>query len=272
MNYAPPRIKAIPATHKCLVDKTGAAGRLQTSLGLDLAVSLARGRRFLETFEVPSPVRVAFISGESGEWAIQETAQRIREAKNINLENLDGLLIDCRLPQLGRAEELEALAEGLLQHSCDVVVLDPLYLALLAGTDAQASNLYDMGPLLYRVARTCLDAGATPIFMHHARKALTVGAPMELEDLAFAGIAEFARQWLLINRRERFDPEAGTHKLWLSAGGNCGQAGLWAVDVTEGRLGDDFGGRTWEVRVATAGEHRELKREEKESAKRTKRT
>jgi hypothetical protein len=141
------------------------------------------------------------------------------------------------------------------------MALDPLYLSLLTGEAAdgrQASNLYDTGPLLMAAGRVCLDAGATPFLAHHTGKphARPSPEPLELPDLAFSGIGEYVRQWLLVNRREAFDPENGDSKLWLAGGGSCGQSGLWAVDVHEGRLADDFSGLVWEVNVRPASEAR----------------
>src|SRR5262249_50268582 len=75
-------------------------------------------------------------------------------------------------------------------------------------------------------------------------------ADVDLSDLAFAGVAEFARQWFLLARRSPYEPGSGQHRLWLKVGGSAGQSGRWALDVNEGQVGD----RIWNVQVATAEE------------------
>jgi hypothetical protein len=244
---------------------------LKTSLLIDLALSLGSGTPFLGHFPVYQKIRAVLISGESGKHTIQETALRVAHSKGIDLAAVD-VFWDFRLPQLANAIELAALGRGLRDHGAEVCILDPLYLTLLAGQGQQglqATNLYDMGPLLLRVAETCLNAGATPILGHHSKKTGRANPyePLDLDDLAFSGVAEFARQWLLLSRREAYEPGTGIHRLWLSAGGSIGHGGLWALDVDEGQLDDDFSGRRWNVSVMTAGASREKQEDAREDHK-----
>lgn len=239
---------------------------LKTSLIIDLGVSLATGRRFLDRFAVRRPTRVGIISGESGGATIQETFRRICEAKEIEHPHRVDLHWDFRVPRLSDPDHLAGLSEAIQTQRLKVVILDPLYLMLLNGNaNAQPASIYTMGPLLADLAKACQDAGATPVLVHHFKQAATAyrgvktyAAP-ELDDLSYAGVQEFARQWLLLGRRAKYEPGSGRHELWLSVGGSAGHSDCWALDIEEGQLNSNFGGRRWDVHVRSVAD--ELRRQ-----------
>jgi replicative DNA helicase len=246
---------------------------LKTSLTVDLAVSLGSATRFLGTFEVPVPTKTLVLSGESGDATVQETAARVCRARGIDLAELEGFVYwGFTLPQLSNVEHLDVLARFIRGNGIACAIIDPLYLCLLSGNSRlDAANLFDTGPLLAKIAGVCLSAGATPVLVHHFRKSREHPCdPPELEDLAFAGIQEFARQWLMVGRREPYEPGTGSHRLWFSVGGSAGHSGAWALDVEEGLIGDDFQEREWNVTVAPASHSRRdtLAREQAAKAER----
>jgi replicative DNA helicase len=232
----------------------GAKKTLKTSMVVDMAVSIGSGTPFLGHFPVPKCRRVAVFSGESGHATLQEIARRVCAARDLSLA-------DCQvewafqLPNLDQKDHRLVLNKFLREKKVQVVFIDPLFMCLVSGAKSvSTSNLYEVGPLLWRVAQTCLNAGATPILVHHATKAAskrTTGSdqPLDLDDLSFSGIAEFARQWLLLSRREEYQPSTGRSRLVMAAGGSAGHSGCWAVNVEEGVLCRDFGGREWAVEV-----------------------
>ncbi len=61
--------------------------------------------------------------------------------------------------------------------------------------------------------------------------------------MAFAGSAERAYQWLLLNHRVDFDAVNGHARLMMEVGGRDGQGGSYGVDIIEGRITRDFTGR-----------------------------
>jgi hypothetical protein len=230
---------------------------LKTTIAADLVISLAGGTPFLQVFDVPEPVAVAFLNGESGEAVLQETAKRICKAKGIADPEKLPIWWGFTLPRLASPTDVAAVAEAIGEKKIKVLVIDPAYLCLLAGAEGRqinAANHFEVGPLLLAIAEACKEADCTPVLIHHTRKNMKAPHnPLGLEEIAWAGFAEFGRQWLMINPRERYVPGSGKHSLWLNAGGSAGQGGEWALEVYEGTLKDDFTGRVWDTEIKEAG-------------------
>jgi hypothetical protein len=247
---------------------------LKTSVAIDLALSLASGKPFLGKFAVPAPKRVGVISVEQGRPGIQELVRRVAKAKGVGFD-LDNIFLDFALPKLGRAAELQLLARAVKEKQLAVIIMDPLYLALWNDKGlVNSADLAAMGSLLLEAANVCLAAGCTPVFCHHAGKIAqlirgSAGEPLEMDDLSGAGVAEAARQFLLLSRRQKYKDD-GRHEMWLRVGGSAGHSHTYGLTIEEGVVGKDFGARKWDVTVATGKEALEAAEKEKAAQKEAK--
>lgn len=242
---------------------------LKTSLLIDLAIAIAMGGTFLGRFTVRRAARVLVMTGESGLATIQETARRIAAAHGLALADIGGVLFSPQLPIFGNLLHADALTAVLADNEIEVLVIDPAYLAM--PTEGSEGSLFAMGALLRGMAEICQKIGVTFILAHHTRKTLTDPfAPPELEDIAWAGFNEFARQWVLVGRRERYEPGSGNHRLWLNAGGSAGHSSCWALDVAEG-VYDGRTPRHWQVSLMRAEEARQDADKRQQTAKEDKR-
>ncbi len=117
----------------------------------------------------------------------------------------------------------------------------------MPGVDA--GNVFIQGERLGAVGGVCQKHGVGLLLCHHCRKPAKTRSsadyePPELDDISWAGFSEYARQWILLGRREEYELGTGQHKLWLSIGGSAGHSALWGLDVDEGPAGSP---RTWKV-------------------------
>ncbi len=237
------------------------AGRqktLKTTIAIDAAISMASGLPFLGCLPVEQTCKVLMLSGESGLPVTQETANRVCESKGICLSDLDGVFWSEWLPRLDSAAHLKMLERIVQETGCEVLFLDPVYLAM---PGADAGNLFVQGERLRGIAEICQEHNVCPVLLHHLRKRGKGDRsfdPPELDELSWAGFGEFARQWWLLGRREAYEPGTGSHKLWLSIGGSAGHSALWAVDVEEGVAGEP---RRWDVSLSRPDEARAAKKE-----------
>ena len=237
----------------CIV---GAASKgLKTSVcGIDLSLSLACQDPFLGKFNVAEPAKVCVLSGESGMATLRETARRVCRAKGWASEQVGNRwLISADLPRLADVADILRLRALVKKYGIDVLIVDPVYLAL--GVDSsQAANRFEMGQLLRPLGELAEDTGCTPILIHHIRtaSAKAYGKPPELSDLSHAGFAEYGRQWILIGRQQAYQHD-GRHKLVIAFGGSAGHSSNWVVDIDEGSQ-DDPQGRRWDVTVMSQAE------------------
>jgi hypothetical protein len=233
----------------------GSKKSLKTNASIDLVLSGSIGGRFLGQFQFTRPVRSALLSGESGMPTIQETARRIAISKGRTLREFFDAFIGFELPNIGDAGQLRSLERFVTDHHLGLLIVDPIYLCMPIGDSA--GNMFASGPMLKGLSDIGQKTGCTMLVNHHTKRGVADPfAPPELEDIAWSGFQEWARQWLLVGRRQKYDPDrGGSHRLWLNIGGSAGHSGLWAVDIEEGTPRDPSG-RKWDVSLSTASEAR----------------
>jgi hypothetical protein len=237
-----------------------------TLIGIDMVVSLGTGTPFLGYFPTKR-CRVAFWSGEAGAPTIQGKARRVAESRGMTLSDCS-VFWSFSLPKLGRADHVDALAEVIQKHALDVIVVDPLYLSLLeAGENGKPSDLFFMGSKLLPLSELGQATGCTIVLLHHFRKSGNGdGEEVALEELSQSGVAEWARQWVLLARRSPYEHD-GRHELWMRCGGSSGHAGMYGVDVDEGTIDEHFDGRKWDVSVQPGHEIIQTSRKDKKAAR-----
>ena len=234
---------------------------LKSSVAIDAAISLATGTRMLGELEVPEPRRVAVMSGESGLGAMQNAAHRIARSKGRELASIEGLSWCPNVPRFDSPADLDELGDYLVRQRVEVLFIDPAYLAM---PGADAANLMVQGELLRSMKLVCDQCDAVMSLVHHCKKGASEKSakPLSLTDVAWAGFPEFAGQWWLLSRRERFVEGSGNHSLWLSAGSREGFSHAYTVNISEG----EYPNRCWEVKLAN---NRDRGREEREQRGRT---
>jgi len=207
----------------------GGKKSMKTSLLIDLGISLAMGGCFLGKLRVNRACRVGIMTGESGLATIQETARRICRAAGYRLGDIGGLVFSDQLPRFGSLDHQDAVRRFISDDELEVLAIDPAYLCM---PGADANNYFIQGELLRSMGDVCADAGCMMMLAVHNKKGkVDPFTPPELEDIAWAGFQEYFRQWLLLGRRERYEPGTGDHRLWLNVGGSAGHSALWAVDI-----------------------------------------
>ena len=185
----------------------------KTWAALDLAVSVATGRPWLDHFACPTPGTVLVFLGEGGERATVRRIEAIATAKGVDPDQLAERLRLCfRVPRLaapGAGGELAAIQEELAAHPAVLVVLDPLY---LAAAGASGSNLYDMGAVLQAIQGVCQAAGCALLVVTHWNK---TGDGRGADRISGAGPAAWARVICSVSVDYRGAEDDGASKVLL---------------------------------------------------------
>lgn len=238
---------------------------LKSLIALDCALSMATRTPWLGHFACVRSARCSYFCGEGGLIFAKDGLRRICNAKHLDFKDVHGLQICDAVPSLTNEVEVREALAVVRDHKATFAFFDPLYL-MVADQAAQASNVFAMGSLFQRLLRACQDEGVTPVVIHHFRKGQADGQEPDLTDLAQAGCAEFAGQWILINRQRPYNEEhPGEHDLSLRLGARTGHASKWSLHVSEGSISSP-GGRYWRPQISSISEARKRRELEKKAA------
>ncbi|WP_254512366.1 AAA family ATPase [Anatilimnocola floriformis] len=251
---------------------------MKTSVCTDICISLPTGGMCLGFFRVRRPVKTLFMSAESGLSTLKKTAASVCHSAGLDWpQRVNGEIVGdellranlrwcTTLPKIGIDDDLRRLDHAYLEFPFEVLVIDPLFKAI-SGDGAE--NLMIQGAKLMHLQKWCEERTVTLIVVHHVSKpASRLYDPAKLGDLTYAGIAEHVRWWLLMSRREEYLPPNPVHKLWFSAGGSAGHAGLWALDIDQGEF-EEGRPRLWNVTLQQGDEARRSDQDQKTSARET---
>ena len=205
----------------------GIRGRADDEITTDLAYRLG----FAVASVFSAPVFVGYDTRESSPPLAAAVMAGLRDngasAVNLGYFTTPGVAVIAR-QRNGVGVVVSASHNPYFDNGLKVLIIDPAYLCLDLGDDA--GNLFTVGKKLRELTDIGHATGCTIIIIHHNKKSINDPfAIPELESIAWSGFQEWARQWLLIGRRELYNAErAGSHRLWLNVGGSAGHrtAGL----------------------------------------------
>ena len=149
----------------------------------------------------------------------------------------------------------EAFVDAVKRHLDELqpklVILDPLYAYHPSGVEV--TNLYERGPMLASL-RGLLGGESALIVGDHFNK--TAGKSLDLDNIAQAGMAQWADSWILQKHREAPNLDENKFFLEVSTGTRRGGGKNLEVDWTLERDGGDpdliaWTGVDWESRPAS---------------------
>jgi hypothetical protein len=202
---------------------------MKSSLAADLAAACLTGTPFLG-FEVPEPLPgVAILTLETTPTRFAEMFDRACAARSVSSEDLiQRTFITNHRDLLWKRRERADLNHFLFRSRTTLSVLDPVYLWL---PPTATTSVFEVGRKVKKLLDPVFAAESTPVLLHHFRE-IPPGRLPGLNDLSGAGLAEFARAWLLVNR-ERVYTDGGIHDLVAAHGTSLGDAGTMRIRFDE---------------------------------------
>lgn len=194
-----------------------------------IALAVATGSALFDEYPATSQGPVLYLCGEGGQDTFANRHQVIAARYGISPEALLDVPLGAEfgVGTLTERDFAEAVKRHLDALQPKLVILDPLY--AYHPSDVEAQNLYARGPMLAGL-RDLIGGEAALIVGDHFKK--TAGGSLDLDNIAQAGVAQWADSWILQKHRTTPDPETGKFRLELSIGSRRGGGKRLEVDWT----------------------------------------
>lgn len=133
----------------------------------DLVAALASGTLWMNSFQVGRKFSVLVFFAEDDDAEMIRRLDAICTERGIDPDDLNVRLCFSP-PNLSSVVSLAAIRAELEEFPADVVIVDPLYLAI--GSKGDGADLYAMGEVLAELSTLCREFGASPMVAHHWNK------------------------------------------------------------------------------------------------------
>lgn len=152
----------------------------KSTLVMDLALSIASGRPFLNKYPVEQPGTVLYIQNENAEWIMKDRFEKMLKHKGlVGKVSISGSNLRVKFPplipfyminqqsfMLSNKEQQEFLEKTIKEMKPQLVVLDPLYLMF----DGDISSAQDLFPILQWLLYLKNTYNCGILLIHHWNK------------------------------------------------------------------------------------------------------
>jgi hypothetical protein len=233
----PYRIRGVLVKNTHLVVGASKKTLKTTLVSGEMAFAIANGTLWLghEEFAVEAQAPVVVVINE-GLKSYMKMLDRIPARHNAS--SLGPIyVIDASGIKLENGDLNAVIRETAERVGAGVIIYDAWY--GFVGGDKKAESIFSMSDVFKIVQGVADELDIDPVIVHHLKKN-SKGRP-DLDDLTFAGIAEWADSWLLITHRSTARPEEGEYRLGLVAGSRQWGELNYEVDASFGHVDLDNG-------------------------------
>lgn len=227
----------------------GAKKTLKTYMTLAMAVSVASGKPFLDTFAVPEPRPVLMYLSEGGQQGTMRRLQDICKWMEVDLATLPLTIVFDSAP-IGSEMLTGSIKDAIADLDPGLVVLDAVYAFNAENVDSQ--DLYSRGPMFAAIQHLVVGPRRALILVDHFSKQRA--NQLDLSSVSQAGVSEWSHSWGLVIHRSAAQVATGRFYLQVQFAGRDGYGADYDVDWDLGLEGvDGLHGGPLQVTVSRSG-------------------